>query len=66
MDYSFSVFIEASHQIEGVVGEKASSVEGFGNQMCNRLGGGLSLNFVVIDFQLGLQNLDKTSSTRLS
>ena len=63
---SLAIFIETSHEVEGVVREKPATVESLRKQMSNGFGGRHSLHFVVIDFQLGLEDLTKRVSTLVS
>lgn len=57
VDNALAIFIKSCYQVEGIIGEESSSVEGLGDQMSNGVSGGCSFDFVVINFELSLEDL---------
>lgn len=63
---SSSILVQTSNQVESVVREESSRVEGFGEQMCDGFSGGLPLDFEVVNFKLGLDDLHQHTLTLVS
>lgn len=66
VDDALPVRVETGDEVESIVGEEAAPVKGLGDEVGDGLSGRLSLDLEVVDFELGLEDLDGCGGTLTS